>query len=205
MVDADTHGGPAAAILARSLRGTRWKAPLARARGDGRQAALPEPTASRRWLPVRDSSNQSRTLRLRYTAAVSLARGRVCARAELSCLEWWLSAYALLHSCVDYCSCVHYNSLHIGRVPRLWPRPFRALAPAAHVGPGVQRGGEAVCRMRGRGTHRRACPRGDAPRRTGDTPRHYFVDTGADAGRPCAVIISPAILALRLLCFGGSL
>ena len=37
------------------------------------------------------------------------------------------------------------------------------------------------------------------------SPRHHFVDTSADASRPCSVIVNPAISAFRLLCFGGSL
>ena len=38
-----------------------------------------------------------------------------------------------------------------------------------------------------------------------DSPRHHFVDTSADASRPCSVIVNPAISACRLLYCGGSL
>src|SRR5215467_1325008 len=37
----------------------------------------------------------------------------------------------------------------------------------------------------------------------GRNPRHHFVDTSADASRPCSVIVNPAISACRLLYCGA--
>jgi len=37
------------------------------------------------------------------------------------------------------------------------------------------------------------------------SPRRHFVDTSADASRPCSVIVNPAISACRLLYCRGSL